>query len=156
MNPERGRKRRAYLTNFKTPFISEREPRKGTETSSDTIHEAWDGFKFQNVNPERGRKQQEFNCEQCRYNIFQNVNPERGRKPKLHGFLPSKGRRISEREPRKGTETRGRNHASEYYHTVFQNVNPERGRKQIRSIISSSDSLPEFQNVNPERGRKQN
>ena len=60
--------------------ISEHEPRKGTETPSTkelpsgTAH-------FQNVNPERGRKQ--------------------GRSLRLDRQL----RPISEREPRKGTET---------------------------------------------------
>ena len=60
--------------------ISEREPRKGTETQA-------------SVNP-------------CLYrHIFQNVNPERGRKRTLSDEDKAAIQAISEREPRKGTET---------------------------------------------------
>ena len=79
MNPERGRKR------LSSPFdellellISEHEPRKGTETL--VIVKTSYLLRFQNMNPERGRKLKEF--------------------ARHTGIHP-----ISEHEPRKGTET---------------------------------------------------
>ena len=60
---------------------------------------------------------------------FQNVNPERGRKRDRpideHKFQAL----ISEREPRKGTETSRPKPVNAIVSSTFQNVNPERGRK---------------------------
>ena len=58
VNPERGRKlNEAKRRNAKRLYcISEREPRKGTETPCEYLNNLIGGLKFQNVNPERGRK----------------------------------------------------------------------------------------------------
>ena len=81
VNPERGRKR-------------DLEKVKGLSITP-----------FQNVNPERGRKRVAlYQALDQSTNRFQNVNPERGRKLTAHRILPFTSS-ISEREPRKGTET---------------------------------------------------
>ena len=108
---------------------------------------------FQNTNPERGRKQaRRRKPSPRRSHQFQNTNPERGRKRddwcRLSGFSPAL---ISEHEPRKGTETAY--HVKISRPMEFQNTNPERGRKQF-TIKIDSNSLLKFQNTNPERGRK--
>ena len=61
--------------------------------------------KFQNTNPERGRKQTTCKKVVDKWQLFQNTNPERGRK--LGGLTSLQGLIfiISEHEPRKGTET---------------------------------------------------
>ena len=110
---------------------------------------------FQNVNPERGRKLFSWypywathtgnfrtwtpkgdgnRTEKVSSSIpsaFQNVNPERGRKLRCKILVPLAAKNISEREPRKGTETRQPNHLGRNLVLVFQNVNPERGRKRL-------------------------
>ena len=60
-------------------------------------------FKFQNTNPERGRKPKEIRAIICTL-TFQNTNPERGRK-----------RTVGQSDSVVSVE--------------FQNTNPERGRK---------------------------
>ena len=127
VNPERGRKQIRGVEHKQSQQISEREPRKGTETGvGDSVRRV--ELAFQNVNPERGRKPKR-NCCSAHAGSFQNVNPERGRKLfdtfaySFKAFLfqnvnPERGRKpcrqarqgslagdISEREPRKGTET---------------------------------------------------
>ena len=134
--------------------------------------------RFQNTNPERGRKQELSRTIRCRLFQFQNTNPERGRKlPRLLAV----GRLlfwISEHEPRKGTETfasstvnsffilhfrtrtpKGDGNATtstttKYSPRSFQNTNPERGRKLLHIGSRLPKDLDEFQNTNPERGRK--
>ena len=61
---------------------------------------------FQNVNPERGRKLDFLQVTPQKLAMaFQNVNPERGRKRSHTYQTPIRRDAISEREPRKGTET---------------------------------------------------
>ena len=65
-------------------------------------------LRFQNVNPERGRKPAVAASLHDVGEIFQNVNPERGRK---HARKAARAAVLDE---------------------LFQNVNPERGRKLPR------------------------
>ncbi len=92
------------------------------------------GLVFQNLIPERGRKQYlDSTCDQysspC---VFQNLIPERGRK---HGgalaHLQTCSPSFSEPNPRKGTETVQSWIAKMKRANleVFQNLIPERGRK---------------------------
>ena len=85
-------------------------------------------FKFQNTNPERGRKRQLLNGPMSLKVKFQNTNPERGRKQ-------------CKEEVRKESKA-----------PLFQNTNPERGRKL--GTYDEGEWVPVFQNTNPERGRK--
>ena len=80
MNPERGRKR----------------PSRWLRRWSQ---------QFQNVNPERGRKLAAVQSLIILLAAFQNVNPERGRKQEHSHAVRRLVDNISEREPRKGTET---------------------------------------------------
>ena len=129
------------------------------------------------MNPERGRKPVGFIMISISYHLFQNVNPERGRKRTFSRRLENFRLFISEREPRKGTET-CLVRLQRLLLLAFQNVNPERGRKLSAgsrrivpaNLISEREprkgtetarrreafggQSPRFQNVNPERGRK--
>ena len=87
--------------------ISERDPRKGTETVG-IVHNKYVALLFQNVTPERGRK----------------LTPLR----LVHGLLVD----ISERDPRKGTETMISPPDTPDRPQEFQNVTPERGRKHAQ------------------------
>ena len=128
MNPERGRKLKTACT-LKIEYVA-----------------------FQNVNPERGRKPA-LSCSSVSAILFQNVNPERGRK-----LLDKKGDKpeqiISEREPRKGTETFLLSHLHSLLHRVISEREPRKGT-ETHNKARISEREPRFQNVNPERGRKQ-
>ena len=113
-------------------LISKHEPRKGTETrASPSLWRTFSHFKartpkgdgnplatnpysspaasrFQNTNPERGRKHNKYLSLFMSILKFQNTNPERGRK--LDALLEPLGR------------------------DSFQNTNPERGRKQFKAF----------------------
>ena len=129
-NPERGRKRTDFSGVSENEFfISEHEPRKGTETSK-LYRQSLSIFAiFQNTNPERGRKRlralgyprvpTNFRTRTPKgdgNNIFHTFHPFlpiyfRTRTPKGDGNPSSqrvhriRRRFISEHEPRKGTET---------------------------------------------------
>ena len=128
--------------------ISEHEPRKGTETEKLEECFAHSFNLFQNTNPERGRKPANFSSNFFWYPKFQNTNPERGRKrmqiipyyahphdfrtrtPKGDGnkrSLPAKplSPRISEHEPRKGTETGVAGRESVRLHDHFRTRTPK-------------------------------
>ena len=143
------------MTSLSPARISEREPRKGTETQQ--ARDEKDVFRgiFQNVNPERGRKQTYLPCHTWYLPLISEREPRKGTETNWDSFSsPWCCFAISEREPRKGTETvtcgdgccRG---------NAFQNVNPERGRKlPVRAFPFLPFYTVSFQNVNPERGRK--
>ena len=84
--------------------ISEREPRKGTETPSLTASLIARSMTISEREPRKGTET--LTVLPCSFSLikFQNVNPERGRKPPMETQKTLCGR-ISEREPRKGTET---------------------------------------------------
>ena len=84
--------------------ISEREPRKGTETA-DHASQSCAASSISEREPRKGTETMESSRRMsCQRWKFQNVNPERGRK--LCGSDIKVGDLvISEREPRKGTET---------------------------------------------------
>ena len=63
--------------------ISEHEPRKGTETLQ-PFGNIIAAYKFQNTNPERGRKPSCHATTAILGTSFQNTNPERGRKPQRY------------------------------------------------------------------------
>ena len=82
--------------------------------------------KFQNTNPERGRKLGiAFGDSFKRIAIFQNTNPERGRKPALTA-VTSSGSTVQ-----------------------FQNTNPERGRKHPLPSQRPSRTAPDFRTQTP-------
>ena len=85
--------------------ISEREPRKGTETA-DHASQSCAASSISEREPRKGTETMESSRRMsCQRWKFQNVNPERGRKPTAHAIVALCRRHISEREPRKGTET---------------------------------------------------
>ena len=112
------------------PRISEREPRKGTETKKPC--QKHEKHSISEREPRKGTETTPQEREALSAKIFQNVNPERGRKRIRCLCVQGEIREISEREPRKGTETFTSRDISRGFVT-FQNVNPERGRKQSPS-----------------------
>ena len=201
-NPERGRKLlRHPLTRGKWAFISEHEPRKGTETClglATIFHFANFDFRtrtpkgdgntrylplvnhffvrFQNTNPERGRKRPVRQNLSTRCLCISEHEPRKGTETANLSTIARRAASISEHEPRKGTETNDKGRRLDICLIVFQNTNPERGRKHCHSYICVlvynfrtrtpkgdgngcswllySHTTPPFQNTNPGRGRK--
>ena len=129
MNPERGRKLVLEIVRCRPPD------------------------KFQNMNPERGRKRQTRRQTQSCAEISEH-EPRKGTETGTKPFFLAASPPISEHEPRKGTETRYRPCILVEY-GGFQNMNPERGRKRLLRAARFIPITPfQFQNMNPERGRK--
>ena len=159
-------------------FISEHEPRKGTETSRSRTWSNTRRCYFRTRTPKgdgnasRGRSysyqsthfrtrtpkgdgNRRFHVKRSTGSAttFQNTNPERGRKPLRVRSVIKFLHCISEHEPRKGTETHLQFSILVGNEGKFQNTNPERGRKRRITKLPLS-FLKRFQNTNPERGRK--
>ena len=127
MNPERGRKHYGVVYDaYTNHFISEREPRKGTETITNRLGPDM-SYEISEREPRKGTETWKNHFFSFFVSLFQNVNPERGRKPDRLKVTPQQ--------------------------LGFQNVNPERGRKPA-DFGFNVQFAQLFQNVNPERGRK--
>ena len=112
-----------------THIISEHEPRKGTETDKPCKSQGGIESHFRTRTPKGdGNSSMVSEDNESFSSLFQNTNPERGRK--LRRILYMSAGKISEHEPRKGTET-PRLTPITSRPTIFQNTNPERGRKLL-------------------------
>ena len=156
-------------------FISEHEPRKGTETVARDLHAASE-FVISEHEPRKGTETKPLNGIGIAVTHFRTRTPK-GDGNKTHILNHRRNPCISEHEPRKGTETAFSVERStsldSYFRTrtpkgdgnfsepssctrskvLFQNTNPERGRK-LAGILSLKAVSLLFQNTNPERGRK--
>ena len=111
------------------------------------------------MTPERGRKLADDSGPCGLGGLISERDPRKGTETKLP-IDAIDLQAISERDPRKGTETGhgeasmgGGHRPSMLADALFQNVTPERGRKLVRSL-GLTNSFKIFQNVTPERGRK--
>ena len=82
------------------------------------------------------------------------MNPERGRKPEVVDAVQCPAYGISEREPRKGTETTASRNPRTSAPPAISEREPRKGTETILVSILITHHLNIFQNVNPERGRK--
>ena len=112
-------------------------------------------FKFQNTNPERGRKLSLLWISwSFSKSIISEHEPRKGTETFARLFGSPALFAISEHEPRKGTETTYESTTTNKTTILgFQNTNPERGRKPSQPP-APPPVCSLFQNTNPERGRK--
>ena len=113
---------------LRSTYISEHEPRKGTETALRRVI--------------------------CSPRSYFRTRTPKGDGNHFYDEERARMERISEHEPRKGTET-SISAGLSTSRIKFQNTNPERGRKLNRRDRRCYRRRRVFQNTNPERGRKQ-
>ena len=126
-----------YLHSLYIPLrlISKHEPRKGTETSSGVMSSQSSGNGISKHEPRKGTETRVVPMRSAHsFKRFQNTNPERGRKQGVYSPF-GRGYRISKHEPRKGTETLCLAETVGVPCKVFQNTNPERGRKRLFNTL---------------------
>ena len=136
-------------------LISEHEPRKGTETGcEEPIVQGRLLLHFRTRTPKGDGN----SCHPLRlvrtFGEFQNTNPERGRKPRDLAAIKDGDPRISEHEPRKGTETCWPHSTSRSPLRSISEHEPRKGTETSDSFLVSFKIYTKFQNTNPERGRK--
>ena len=130
--------------------ISEHKPRKGTETVHRTCPLGGRGLRFQNTNPERGRKLIPARADSNSDSKFQNTNPERGRKRNTCLSI-NRNLFISEHKPRKGTET---NVALSKIQLDIKLISEHKPRKGTETGRPSSASAPRCSHISEHKPRK--
>ena len=110
--------------------------------------------RFQNTNPERGRKRPARVSDKLNVGRISEHEPRKGTETLVTTFANVNHKPISEHEPRKGTETYGHDGRIRRRPCISEHE-PRKGTEtSIVTVTEDEKATIKFQNTNPERGRK--